>query len=301
MSASHVLRWEDRNVATTLTGTTMEGLRIRNIQAAAGRIFDDADDAGMLRVTVLGSTVARNLFAGVDPVGHLIRIGNAWFEVIGVARPRGVDPLGADLDDMAVIPFGTAARRVFNISYVHAVFVQATSSVDLVDLENDVREILRDRHPVRSGMTEPFTIQNQAALLRTERAAAQAMNELVVGVAVLALLLGGIGILAVTLIAVRERIQEIGLRRALGARRQDILVQFLSEAMILAGAGGAAGVFAGIIVALAVPFFGLGETMISWPPAAAGLFISILLGVVCGTYPAIRAARMNPIDALRPK
>ena len=301
ISRSLVLRWQDRNVTTALTGTTAEGLRIRNIQVGSGRLFDEGDDQQMRRVMVLGPTAARNLFAGADPIGRAIRIGNALFEVIGVARPRGIDPVGTDLDDMAMIPLQTAARRVLNVPYVHAIFVQARSSADLMTLERDVREILRSSRPERSGIIEPFIIQNQAALLRTERAAAQVMNQLIIGVAVLALLLGGIGILAVMLIAVRERMQEIGLRRAVGARRRDILAQFLSEAVLLAGAGGLSGVLTGASVALAIPFLGLGETVISSLPATVALLVSVSLGIVCGIYPALRAARMNPIDALRPK
>ena len=294
-----VLRWEDRNVATTLTGTTAEGLRIRNIEPGSGRLFDDTDDRGRRRVIVLGPAVARSLFAGADPVGRQIRIGNSEFEVIGVARPRGIDPVGADLDDVAMIPFDTAARRVFNIAYVHAIFVQAASSAGLPDLESEVRGILRARHPARSGAAEPFMIQNQAALLLTERGAAQALNQLVLAVAGIALLLGGIGVITVMQMSVRERTREIGLRRAVGATRGDIRLQFLVESAILAIAGGVAGVMIGIAAAGAAALFGPWNLVLSWPAAALGVACSAAVGLAAGIIPAARAARLEPIEALR--
>ncbi len=140
-----VLRWEGRNRATGLSGTTAEGLRIRNIRAGSGRLFDDNDDREQQRVAVIGPAVARSLFAGVDPVGRTTRIGALEFEVIGVAAPRGIDPLGSDLDDFVAIPFQTAIRRVHNLNYVDAIYVQARSSDELDGLEGDVRAILSAR------------------------------------------------------------------------------------------------------------------------------------------------------------
>ena len=211
-----VVRWEGVNTTTTVTGTTVEGLRMRNISAARGRVFEDDDDRQRRRVALVGPTVVRSLFGGADPVGRVVRIGSVPFEVIGMTRARGVDPNGADLDDVVVVPLETAMRRLLNIPYVHALFVQAPSSADLDGLEREVREILQGRYPGRSGMLDLFVVQNQTTLLRTERGAARAMNQLIVGVSLLSLLAGGVGIVAVMLIAVRERTREIGLRRALG-------------------------------------------------------------------------------------
>jgi putative ABC transport system permease protein len=294
-----VVRWERRNTTTMLTGTTPEGLGIRNIRAAAGRLFNVDDEKARRRVAVIGPTAARSLFAGDDPVGRVVRIGQATFDVIGVTEPRGVDPLGADLDDVLLIPFETAVRRVLNIPYVHAIYLQARNPTDLVALELDVRERLGARLAARAGMREPFVVQNQATLLRTERGAAQAMNRLVVGVAAMALLVGGIGILAVMLISVRERTREIGLRRALGAKRRDIQIQFIVESTLLAVAGGAAGVAAGIVAAGVAAIAGPWDLVLSWRPAALGLVGSALLGLLVGAIPATRAARLEPIEALR--
>lgn len=287
------------NTATVVTGTTTDGLRIRNIQADSGRLFDADDDREQRRVALLGPTVARNLFRGLDPVGRAIRLGSVPFEVIGITRSLGTDPGGVDQDDQVVIPLATAMRRVLNIPYVHTVLVQARSSADLDPLEREVRDILHARLAARSGAAEPFIIQNQAVLLRTERGASRAMNGLTAGVAVLAALVGGIGIMAVMLISVRERTREIGLRRALGARRRDIGRQFVLESAILAAIGGAAGVGVGVAAAAAAATLGPWELVISWAPAVLGFFGSTLLGLAVGAIPAARAARLEPIEALQ--
>jgi putative ABC transport system permease protein len=294
-----VVRWEGVNTTTTVTGTTVEGLRMRNISAARGRVFEEHEDHERRRVALVGPTVARSLFGGADPVGRVVRIGNVPFDVIGVARARGVDPNGADLDAVVVVPLETAMRRMLNIPYVHALFVQAPSSADLDVLERDVREILQGRYPGRSGMLDLFVIQNQTTLLRTERGAARAMNQLIVGVSLLALLAGGVGIVAVMLIAVRERTREIGLRRALGAKRRDIRLQFMLESTMLAAGGGLAGVVVGLAAAAGAAALGSWDLVVSWAAAGAGVACSTLVGFVVGVIPAARAARLEPIAALR--
>ena len=299
VTQSMLVRWEGVNTTTMLVGATADGLRIRNISAARGRVFDARDDRERRRVAILGPTVVQSLFGAVDPVGRTIRLRNVPFEVIGVARARGVDPVGIDLDDILVVPFETASRRLLNIPYVHALFIQARSTADLVPLEREVREILGGRYRGRSGMLDPFVIQNQATLLRTEREAARAMNQLVVGVALLALLAGGIGIVAVMLISVRERTREVGLRRALGARRRDIQLQFVLESAMLAAGGGLAGVVVGLAVAGGAAILGPWDLVVSWWAAGLGVACSAILGLAVGAIPAARAARLEPIAALR--
>lgn len=299
VNGAMVVRWEGVNTTTTVTGTTLEGLRMRNISAARGRVFEDDDDRQRRRVALVGPTVVRSLFGGADPVGRVVRIGSVPFEVIGMTRARGVDPNGADLDDVVVVPLETAMRRLLNIPYVHALFVQAPSSADLEGLERDVREILQGRYPGRSGMLDLFVVQNQTTLLRTERGAARAMNQLIVGVSLLSLLAGGVGIVAVMLIAVRERTREIGLRRALGAKRRDIRLQFMLESTMLAAGGGLAGVAVGLAAAAGAAALGPWDLVVSWPAAGAGVACSTLLGLVVGVIPAARAARLEPIAALR--
>jgi putative ABC transport system permease protein len=299
VNRSAVLRWEGLNRATGLSGTTPVGLRIRNIRAASGRLFDDNDDRGQQRVAVIGPAVARSLFAGVDPVGRITRIGALEFEVIGVAAPRGIDPLGNDLDDFVAIPLQTAVRRVHNLNYVDAIYVQARNSDALNELEREVRDLLGTRLAERSGITAAYTIQNQAMLLRAERAATGALNQLVPVVSDIALMLGAIGILTVMLISVRERTREIGLRRALGASRRNIRTQFVLESGMLGIAGGAAGAGVGLAASWVAAYFGGWPLVIAWDAAAIGAASSLLLGLVVGIVPAARAARLEPIEALR--
>ena len=299
VNGAMVVRWKGVNTTTTVTGTTVEGLRMRNISAARGRVFEDDEDRQRRRVALVGPSVVRSLFGGADPVGRVVRIGSVPFEVIGMTRARGVDPNGADLDDVVVVPLETAMRRLLNIPYVHALFVQAPSSADLDGLERDVREILQGRYPGRSGMLDLFVVQNQTTLLRTERGAARAMNQLIVGVSFLSLLAGGVGIVAVMLIAVRERTREIGLRRALGAKRRDIRLQFMLESTMLAAGGGLAGVAVGLAAAAGAAALGPWDLVVSWPAAGLGVVCSTILGLIVGVIPAARAARLEPIAALR--
>lgn len=294
-----VLRWEGLNRTTGLSGTTAEGVRIRNIRAGSGRLFDDADDREQRRVAVIGPAVARSLFAGVDPIGRTVRIGSLEFEVIGVAEARGIDPLGTDLDDFVVIPFQTAVRRVSNVNYVNAIYVQARGSEALEELERDVRAMLSNRLAQRSGASAPYTIQNQALLLRAERASVGALNQLVPAVSGIALLLGAIGILTVMLISVRERTREIGLRRALGASQRNIHTQFVLESGMLGIAGGIAGAVVGVAASGIAGYFGGWPLVIAWDAAAIGAASSILLGLIIGLIPAAKAARLEPIAALR--
>jgi putative ABC transport system permease protein len=299
VNRSAVLRWEGLNRPTGLSGTTPEGLRIRNIRARAGRLFDDAEDREQQRVAVIGPAVARSLFAGVDPVGRIMRIGTLEFEVIGVAAPRGLDPLGNDLDDFVVIPFQTAARRVHKLNYVDAIYVQARSSDELDGLERDVRAVLSSHLADRTGVSDAYLIQNQAMLLRAEREATGALNGLVPVVSGIALMLGAIGILTVMLMSVRERTREIGLRRALGASRRNIRTQFVLESGMLGIAGGTAGAVVGVAASAIASYFGGWPLVIAWDAAAIGATCSLVLGLVIGLIPAARAARLEPIAALR--
>jgi putative ABC transport system permease protein len=292
-------RWEGRSVPTRLNGITPEGLRLRNVTVQLGRAFDEADERDRSRVALLGPTTARSLFGTLDPVGLEIRIGQQPFEVIGVTRPRGADLIGTDQDDVILIPLETALRRVLNVAYVTTILVQARSSGEVVALERDVRAALTALHPPRTGAPELFRIQNQTQLLLTESQAARSLNRLVVGVAGLAFFVGGIGILSVMLMSVRERMREVGLRRALGAKKRDVQLQFMMEAGLIAVAGGASGVVGGALLAGLGGLLGPWDLRISWGVAAGALAASAMVGVAAGMVPAWRASRAEPVEALR--
>jgi len=291
-------RFESENAITNVIGMTSDGFHIRNIEIASGRFFDAGESRGRRRVAILGPTVVENLFGNTDPVGLFFRIGRVPFEVIGVTRPKGTDANGLDQDDLIIVPLSTAMRRLFNVTYVDRIYVQAVRSDALYRAEKDIRNILRQRHRLRTG-SDDFTIQNQAALLETQRETSLEMTLLVGSVSGISLLVGGVGILAVMLISVRERTGEIGLRRAVGALKRDIRNQFLIEAAILSGVGGLLGVLLGVLGALTISVLGYWETVISWPSAGVGFFFSASLGIIFGLYPAMRAASLEPIEALR--
>ena len=298
MSKKLSTRWETENANTNIVGITPEGLRIRNIEIASGRSFNEEEDRARRRVAVLGPTAAENLFGQTDPIGLQFRIGRVPFEVIGLTVPKGTAANGLDQDDLIFVPLSSAMRRLFNVDHIDTVYVQAQSTELLEQAEEEIRDLLRQRHRLLDK-PDDFTIQNQATLLATERETAQSMTLLVGSVAAISLAVGGVGILAVMLISVRERTPEIGLRRAVGATHSDIRIQFLVESALLAGAGGLAGVFGGVTAALGVSRLGHWETVISWPAAGVGLGFSVAVGLVFGVYPAVRAAALEPIEALR--
>ena len=277
---------------------TPEGFRIRNIAIASGRPFDPEENRARRRVAILGPTVVENLFGGADPIGLRMRIGRVPFEVVGVTVPKGMDANGVDQDDLIIVPLETAMRRLFNVTHIETIYVQARSAELLNTGEKEIRELLRQRHRLRDK-PDDFTIQNQATLVDTERETTRSMTFLIGSVAGISLVVGGIGILAVMLISVRERTGEIGLRRAVGARRSDIRTQFLLESGLLAAAGGLVGVLGGVGAALAVSWLGYWETVISWHAAVVGLVFSVSVGIVFGIYPAMQAAALEPIEALR--
>ena len=298
VSKSLTAYWQSRKASTTVEGLAIDGLEIRCIPLAAGRFFDEGEDRSRRRIAVVGPTVVETLFGGTDPVGRRIQIGRVPFEVIGMLAPRGSSSYGSDQDDIILIPLGTAMRRLLNITYIHAIYIQARDGNEMNRAEQEVRGVLEERHR-RRRQTNTFTIQNQADLIETERKTTQSLTLLIGSVAGIALAVGGVGILAVMLMGIRERTGEIGLRRALGARRRDIVVQFLLEAVLLAGGGGLLGAGGGIGASYGAATLGSWETVLSWPSVAIGLVFSVSIGFVFGIYPAFRAAKLEPIQALQ--
>jgi len=291
-------RWESENTNTNVLGMTAEGFHVRGVVVAAGRFFTPEENRARRRVAVLGPTVVANLFGRKDPLGMSFRISRIPFQVIGVSAARGLDANGVDQDDVIIVPLGTGMRRLVNVTHVDTIYVQARSAEVLDSAEKEIRTLLRQRHRLRNK-PDDFTIQNQATLLVAQHQIARSTTLLIGSVAGISLLVGGVGILAVMLISVRERTQEIGLRRALGAVRRDIRNQFLIESGLLAAAGGLFGVLAGVVTAYVASWLGHWSTIVSWPVAGIALIFSVAVGLVFGVYPAQRAAQLEPIQALR--
>jgi putative ABC transport system permease protein len=281
-------------VATKVLGTTSAFFRARSFELEEGRLFDEEEDRGLSRVAVLGGRLGRALFAGKTPVGQSVRLGGVAFEVIGQLRAKGVAADGADADNQVFVPVRTALRRVFNSRSLTAIFIGVQSSEELLPVERAIRSLLGERHHRRAD----FEIQNQLRVLMAQRETDRWLTLLTSGLAAVSLLIGGTGILALMLLSVQERAAEVGLRRALGARPRDILFQFLAEAVVLAVAGGLAGIALGALSAWLVSLATQWPTRVS--PAALLLSLATAAGVglVFGVLPARRAALLPPVRAL---
>jgi putative ABC transport system permease protein len=292
--------FEGRTSTTSVMGITPEVLEVLNVGTATGSFYTDRDEITGGRSAVLGPTVARALFGDEPPVGRRILVGQIPFEVIGVLLPRGADLSGADQDDVVMIPLRTALRRVLNQDWLGGIYLRARGGTEMDQAADQVRWLLRDRHRLdRTNADDDFEIQTQLEIMAAHREIGDTFTTLVGGIAAVSLLVGGVGILAVMLMSVKERTREIGLRLAVGAKRRDVRTQFLTEAVMLGTGGGLAGIalgFAGIaVLALATDWAVQVEPL----SVALSFGFALLVGVFFGVYPAHRASLLDPVEALR--
>ena len=292
------LKYETQSYTTQVVGTTSNLPDIKNISLARGRFFSEEEDRLMARVAVLGPTPVKNLFGKTNPVGEMVRIKNVAFEVIGVTKEKGM-VAGQDEDDQVFIPLNTAMKRLMNVTYLSQIYLQARSTADMKPSERDIKGLLRERHRLKEDKADDFTIQNQLDILEAERETTESFTLLIGSIAGVSLLVGGVGILAVMLILVRERTNEIGVRRAVGARRKDILLQFMMEATALSIGGGVAGILIGLLGSFVVRYATKWPVALSVAPVLISFGFSFVVGFFFGVYPARKASRLDPIEALR--
>jgi putative ABC transport system permease protein len=289
------------NWTTTVVGTSPSWLDVRARTLAAGRFLTDQDDADVAAVTVLGSETATELFGSTDVVGRTVTINGIEFRVVGVLTPAGSDA-SANLDDQALVPLSTSANRLVggaSRNAVSTIYLEAESADTLSAAYQEAQALLLNLHQSTSVATAEFTISSQQSLLATATSVSKTLTILLTGIAALSLLVGGIGVMNIMLVSVTERTREIGLRKALGAPPTAIRRQFLVEAVVLGLAGGLLGAALGVVGAKILPGL-LNTTIVISPTAVVGsIAIAIGIGIVFGVYPATRAARMAPIDALR--
>ena len=294
------VRYGGRATDVTVIGTTPE-YRYSNVHhPSVGRFFNEVDMQNKARVAVIGPQIARELFFGEQPIGEYLQIGGSPFEVIGVLQSKGIDAGGTPLDDKILVPVTTAMRRLLNVDFIDRIFVQATSRESVADVTSGVRGLLRQRHSLDIGQQpDDFTIRDQAELVQTIRRSDATMQRFLRGLSMLLLGLASAGLLAVTLLSVRERQAEIGLRLAVGALPRHVMVQFLGEAVMIALLGALSGLLLGGIGII------LGQWLLGWQMQMTGLntlyatLIPLGLALLAGAYPALRAAQLDPMHALR--
>jgi putative ABC transport system permease protein len=293
---------DDQNWATQVSGTSPEYFQIRNWKIERGRGLLDSDLESSAKVVVLGQTVTDKLYGAVDPVGQTVRIKNIPFEVVGVLERKGQSTMGQDYDDCAFVPqttFGTKIQGGLQKYLAGTIFLGASSSDATQRAETQVSDLLRDRHRLPPGAEDDFSIRNLTEMANAQAEGTRTLTTLLASIAGVSLLVGGIGIMNIMLVSVTERTREIGVRMAVGATPMDILLQFLVEALTLAVAGGMVGVALGVFSAgrLAARFGW--PTLIRPDVALIAVGFSGLVGVVFGLYPARKASRLDPIEALR--
>ena len=290
------------NWSTSVTNTTPGYFTVAEVKFAEGQPFDESDVRGATRVAVIGPSLAENLFGGESPIGRTIRVNQSPFTVIGMTEARGQAIDGRDQDDLVIIPVTTAQRQVFGTQVIGSVrFIQVKAEgPEVMDrLQGDMENVIRERHRIREGQEDDFTVRNMTSIMNAAASTTAAMKLLLGAIASISLIVGGIGIMNIMLVSVTERTREIGIRMAIGARRRDVLWQFLLESIVLSLVGCLIGVLVGVGGARAVanatelkPVVTAGSVMLGFGVAAA-------IGVFFGFYPARRAASLQPIEALR--
>lgn len=284
---------------TIIIGVEPSVFKIWRLKADSGRLFSELDEAKMGRVCVIGKTVQKNLFQDIDPIEKTINIGKIPLQVIGVSSERGQDLGGEDLDNAIYVPLSTAMKRIFDVTYLDSILIQAQDKESMQVIKEEVTTILRKNHRLKAEKEDDFTILDQNQLISSEIETQNAFSYLIAIVAGLSLFTGGIGIFAVMLISLRERKREVGLRRAIGARHKDILIQFLFEASALSVMGGIVGALFGLIGCCIISKINGWETILPVSTIATAFIFSIFIGIVFGIYPANIASKLEPAEALR--
>jgi putative ABC transport system permease protein len=292
------------NWSTSIFGTTNDHLEARDWPLAGGRAFEAAEMQGSAKVAIIGQTVAQQLFGDEDPLDQVVRVKKVPVTIVGLLEKKGQNSMGQDQDDVVIVPISTFRNRIQGggagrLKRVNAISVKVREGQSMKAAEEGIKELLRQRFKVQPGADDPFSIRNLTEILQAQEASSRVMTLLLAAVAGISLVIGGIGIMNIMLVSVTERTREIGLRMAVGARGKDILAQFLIEAVTLSLIGGAIGVLVGGIATWAVGYFAGWQVSMTMPSILLAAGFSAFVGIFFGFYPARRASKLLPIQALR--
>jgi putative ABC transport system permease protein len=293
------VQYRDRTSTSSLWGVSADWMEIRGDEVTAGRGIGAEDNATVARVVVIGPDVRTALFPGEEPVGRTLRIAEVPFEVIGVLAPRGAGPGGSSLDNLILLPVTTASKRLFNRDYLTGITVQLNDPSRFEAAREAITGLLRERHGIVPPVEDNFTVSNPRAAVAQVEDVGSTLSRILAGVGAIATLIGGVVIMTLMLMAVAERRREIGVRRALGATQGDVLRQFLAEAALVSGLGGIVGVAAGVGIGTLVTLQRALPPVFLWEVMAGAVVVAVIIGVLFGLQPAWRAARLDPIEALR--
>ncbi|WP_314331941.1 ABC transporter permease [Selenomonas noxia] len=298
VSSSYQVVNGNLNWNTSVEGVTPELMQIRALKVENGSFISASDMNKRSRVAVIGPTVAANLFGAENPVGQNIRINNQPFKVIGITESKG-QSIGQDQDDVIYIPLTTAQERMLAITHIHSVNIQVSSPEKMDQVQAEIENLLRQRHHIRAGMEDDFTVRNMTSLMESFTENTNMITLLLGSIASISLLVGGIGIMNIMMVSVTERTREIGIRKALGATSSNVLMQFMIESMVIGIVGGVIGIASGILLSKAIGAFGGLTTTVDILPVLVSFSFAVGIGLFFGIYPARKAARLDPIDALR--
>jgi putative ABC transport system permease protein len=288
------------NWPTTMQGVSPDFLTIRNWEVTDGSSFTDADVNGSAKVCLIGKTVAENLFdPGESPAGKTIRFNKIPFKVIGVLSEKGENAFGQNQDDIVLAPYSTVQKRLLAINYIQTIYASAIDEKSSAPATEEVKQALRTSHKLGNEAEDDFTVRTQAELISTFSSTSELLTVLLAAIAGISLLVGGIGIMNIMYVSVTERTKEIGLRMSVGARGIDILLQFLIEAIVISITGGLLGVLFGVIASRLITYFLSWPTLVSESSIILSFAVCAVTGIFFGYYPAQKASRLDPIEALR--